>query len=277
MPVWLIWLIVILATGLVILLARWQAYTQTLPSGLIFEPAHPTDYPTLDQFAFDQGSEAMTLLGFVPIRDALLTAEQGKLNQQFSRLFWHPVHHCYAQLCTAFDRSPQLFTIVSLFENNWRLQTTTQQPNPLSSLTVLDKSAWYHYPKASTRELLEHHLRHYEQLLTTHGLTPITIGDAETFYAKTKEETFRRKQVMKRQMTVLSFVKGAAAFIRPRKEWDGVLRGKRARAKSADEEARVAAAQPAAEAETTDAPLERSESFDGPSDRPGEPPRGADF
>ncbi|MEM8809103.1 MAG: hypothetical protein AAGF01_24040, partial [Cyanobacteria bacterium P01_G01_bin.38] len=226
MPSWSLWLITVLATGIIFLLARWQVYTQTLPGGLIFEAARITDYPSLDQFAVEQGTEALTALGFEALDDTLLTAEQGKLNQQFSRLLWHPTHRCYAQLCTAFDRSPQTIAIVSLFADNWSLTTTTQQANVLGTLTRLSRSAWYFEPQASTRELLSDHLRQREQLTLAQSLELSTDGEAESFYVKTKEQTFRRKQVIKRQMLLFSFVKGMLAFVRPRKSWDGVLKSK---------------------------------------------------
>ncbi|MEM9904467.1 MAG: hypothetical protein AAF921_05515 [Cyanobacteria bacterium P01_D01_bin.44] len=226
MPSWSLWLIAVLATGIIFLLARWQVYTQTLPGGLIFEAARITDYPSLDQFAVEQGTEALTALGFEALDDTLLTAEQGKLNQQFSRLLWHPAHHCYAQLCTAFDRSPQMIAIVSLFADNWSLTTTTQRANALGTLTRLSRSAWYCEPQASTRELLSDHLRQREQMTLAQTLQLATDGEAESFYVKAKEQTFRRKQVIRRQMLLFSFIKGMLASIRPKKAWDGVLKSK---------------------------------------------------
>ncbi|MEO1402051.1 MAG: hypothetical protein AAFV72_12505 [Cyanobacteria bacterium J06635_1] len=229
MPSWSLWLIAILATGIIFRLARWQVYTQTLPGGLIFETARITDYPSLDQFAVEQGTDALTALGFEELDDTLLTAEQGKLNQQFSRLLWHPTHSCYAQVCTAFDRSPQIIAIVSLFADNWSLTTTTQRANVLGTLTRLNRSAWYFEPQASTRELLSDHLRQREQLTLVQSLQLATDGEAESFYVKAKEQTFRRKQVIKRQMLLFSFIKGMMASVRPQKAWDGVLKSKGAR------------------------------------------------
>jgi hypothetical protein len=217
------WIIALVALLALLLLARWQAYQQTLPTGLEFTPIDlPPRLPPEAQTALDQISQALIALGFTPLETTLVTAAQGKLPAQYSALFWHPEEQCYAQICCAPDRSarPQL-TISSLLRPSWSLRTTTQGPSLLEALTPLERAAWSVHPSASTADLLARHQAQREQLQTRHQLEQQPGGSAAAYYIKAKEEALRRRQVLKRQLSVLSLVRSLGIRVRTPREWWG--------------------------------------------------------
>jgi hypothetical protein len=215
MPQSLIWTFLILGVCLVLILARWQAYTQTLPAALTFTPVTPNTLPSLDTITLQTQTEALVTLGFAPLEDTLVTLEKTQQPQQLSRLYWHPSHACYAQLKIPMTGGAGGLAIISLFNNNWSLYTTSTSPTLLELLTALDRVAWSSHPRSTPADLLCAHLNQRKSLTEQQKLEFQSVASADLVYTKAKEETLRRKQVAKRQNLLLSFAKGILVRIHP--------------------------------------------------------------
>lgn len=212
MPSALIWIVAAIAILLLIVLARWQRYTQTLPSGLEFHPIQASDSPNLAS-----ATQKLLDLGFDSPQDYRVEAERGRPLYSSSRLLYHPQHRCFAQLIPLRSRPSLDCAFSSFLTNHWTLRTSNRSATLLEQLSRPGQLIWDSFPTAPLDRLLAQHLEDRERLAQTEGTEPVAEPTVDLLWTKAKEEALRRKQVMKRQNSTLAWVKGIGIRLRSRK------------------------------------------------------------
>lgn len=205
MPSALIWTIAAIAGVLLVVLARWQQYTQTLPSGLDFHPVAASEPEP------DTATQTLLNLGFDSPLDYWIAAERGQLRHSSGRLLYHPEHRCFAQLASAHC------TLSSFLTDAWTLRASNRAATLLEQLSQPGQLVWHRYPTTPLDQLLVRHLEDRARLCEAKGVEPIAAPTVDLLWTKAKEEALRRKQVVKRQNPALSFVKGVGFWLRSRK------------------------------------------------------------
>ncbi|MDJ0704346.1 MAG: hypothetical protein QNJ46_13765 [Leptolyngbyaceae cyanobacterium MO_188.B28] len=217
-----VWILVAIALGFVVSVARWQTYVQSMPAGLEFEPAHPEDFSQLNQGQLDQYTEEIASLGFSPIADFKVTAELGKLSPCFFRLFRHPEEGCHAVVSQSFPEKgnslSQKCWITSFLEQGWTLRTTNESPYALAPLIHLSHYILNFRPNATPADLFQFHVSQRMPIASALNLEVLHSLSTEDVLIKAKEQNWREKQIIKRQNVALSFVKAVWFSLRPQRD-----------------------------------------------------------
>ena len=214
-----LWILVAIALGFVVSVARWQTYIQSVPAGLEFESADPEDFPQLNQIQLAQFTAEITSLGFSQIADYSVTAELGKLAPCFFRLFQHSEASCHAVVSQSFPNkgNPDALTcsITSFLEQGWALRTTNEPPHALTPLIHLSHYIVNCRSNATPADLFQFHVTQRTPIAAELDIEVLHSVSTEDILIKAKEQSWRQKQIIKRQNVALSFVKAIGFTLKP--------------------------------------------------------------
>ena len=180
-----------------------------------YPDARPEHFPYLDRDRLDTLNAVLESRGFTHLRDYTLVSSNNTLPTRplsFARLFAHPELHIYAEVAQIFGTkhtdAKMCFSVLTRFEQDWRIGVTDRTPNPVTYLLRRPKGLWLARPGATPAEILGWHMNLREQMITTLDLKVCEDASAEAYFRMSSEaaqELRRRMQRRSRRLISLLF------------------------------------------------------------------------
>lgn len=165
-----------------------------------FYPAEADQFEGINLQLLRRFSFHFEALGFVTKMDYTLRGTTHKLIPVFTRLFYHPEHHCFATLSQVIPEqgtATQIsYGVVSYLDEGW---TYTSVPNYWSiedQIACRPKALWTSLLGAAPVELLNHHLEKRHQIAQNLSIQVLSDLTPFTFLAEQQNENFERRKVL---------------------------------------------------------------------------------
>jgi hypothetical protein len=203
---------------------RWLLL-QSTPEQWAFLPAHPQQFPRLDGAELNGYTATLQELGFQWVADYTLVKPGATLGSGFARLFFHPLHLCYAELGQVFppnqDPLPLCCTCMSTVGKDWMLSTTNRQANGFVYMLRRAKNLWSSHPKLNAPALLQAHLRKRTEIATELALPVRSDLSWDAYWASEQQSQTERRAVLRRRNLVIGLAEAMWFRWFPKTEWMG--------------------------------------------------------
>lgn len=198
---------------------------QSTPEQWTFLPAHPQQFPRMDGGALNGYTAILQELGFQWLLDYTLVQPGATLGSGFARLFFHPLHHCYAELGQVFpinqDPLPLCCTYISTMGQDLSLATTNRKADGFVYMLRRAKSLWSTHPRLDAPALLREHLRKRTEIATTLALPVRTDLSWDAYWAAEQQHQAARRAVVRRRNPVFGVAEAMCFRWFPKTEWMG--------------------------------------------------------
>jgi hypothetical protein len=198
-----------------------------LPEQLDWQPVDPQVTAGVDQESLAKATDEVEALGFWLQLDSQITDKYQQRATNFSRLFMHPEHHCFAELnqLVASDGQPTplRFMIVSLMSDDWTLTSGNREWEVIKTTWIWrqPRVLWTSHPQASPGELLDAHLERRAQIVEDLGITVRSGLTPCVFFEHEQRASARRKRALRSRNGLVAAVELMAVDKHPRREWLG--------------------------------------------------------
>lgn len=211
--------------ALLSLALRWLLL-KAVPEAWTHLPAHPQQFPQLDGAVLNGDTATLQALGFQWIADyTLVQPGGGTIGTGFARLFFHPTHHCYAELGQVFppnqDPLPLCCTFMSTIGADWSLSTTNRTADRITYMIRRAKSLWTTHPKLDVPALLEAHLARRTEIAAGLALPVKSDLSWDAYWSAEQKSQSARRAVVKRRNLVLGLAEAQWFRLSPKTEWMG--------------------------------------------------------
>jgi len=198
-----------------------------LPDQLDWQPVDPQVTAGVDQEALAKATDEVEALGFWLQLDSQITDKYRQRATNFSRLFMHPEHHCFAELnqLVASDGQPTplRFMIVSLMSNDWTLTSGNREWEVIKTTWIWrqPRVLWTSHPQASPGELLDAHLERRAQIVEDLGIAVKSDLTPCVFFEHEQRASVKRKRALRHRNGLVAAVELLSVDKHPRREWLG--------------------------------------------------------
>jgi hypothetical protein len=198
-----------------------------LPDQLDWQPVDPQVTAGVDQESLAKATDEVESLGFWLQLDSQITDKYRQQATNFSRLFIHPEHHCFAELnqLVASDGrpTPLRFMIVSLMSDGWTLTSGNREWEAIKTTWIWrqPRVLWTSHPQASPAELLDAHLERRAQIVEDLGITVRSDLNPGVFFDHEQRASVKRKRSLQNRNGLVAAVELMTVDKHPRREWLG--------------------------------------------------------
>jgi hypothetical protein len=171
-------------------------------------------------------STELERLGFTLAGDYRLFSGVEQEARGFTRVFFHTVHHCFAdvgvtQKMLENGGGPFLVGIASMLDENWGIGTGNSKPRVVSYLWRLPRLLQTKQPGASPEKLLDRHLELRGYLAEDLQLQVITDSSVENWFARGENTWRSRKEALLARDIISELPKAARVEKQGHWEWLG--------------------------------------------------------
>ena len=198
-----------------------------LPDEMEFVPANLEEYPKLDISLLQQYTLELENLGFTKTLDYTIKTKKGKVYPAIARLFYHPQHHCIAEVNQLFPVKgtslPVGCVLSSFIEDGWSFSSTDREPDGISYIMRRPKSLGTTHPDTFPVNLLDLHISRRKEIIEKLQLPLVTNVSPYQYFINEQNENKNRKRALLKKNLFIGIAEAALFSIKPKYEWVGEL------------------------------------------------------